>query len=232
MRPEDVPDWVPPAVGSMAAVMPIGAAISQVLLTDQRMKQVWSYLRRLKVTAATIDALPPLLRMETWEICRFPASKNIDEGVSLQDRACAAFFAAIVLELANFRAIATRVQADEFAKPWLSAAGLCWSIMRHEPRLAIDPEFARALSIVGEYLEDQGRLREQKDGLYIVERSSKKRGDDGTRARVRALAAVTHAIFGQFLYGTVATIATVALQINPAITSRSVRSWCRGLPCQ
>jgi hypothetical protein len=89
MRPEDVSDWVPPAVKSMAAVMPIGAAISQRLLTDPRMKRVWSYLQRLKVTAATIDALPPSLRMETWEICLFPASKTLDEGVLLQDRACA-----------------------------------------------------------------------------------------------------------------------------------------------
>jgi hypothetical protein len=173
------------------------------------MKRVWSYLQRLKVTAATIDALPPSLRMETWEICLFP-----------------------VLELAHCRAIATRAQADEFARPWLSAAELCWWVMRHESRPKIDPEFARALSIVGEYLEDQGRLLEQRDGLYIVERSSKKRGDDKIRARVRALATATHVIFGQFLYGTVATVATVALQIDPAVKGRSVRNWCRGLPCQ
>jgi hypothetical protein len=232
MRPEDVPDWVPPAVKSMAAVMPVGAAISQRLLTDPRMKRVWLYLRRLKVTAATIDALPPLLRMETWEICLFPASKNLDEGVSLQDRACAAFYAAIVLELAHCRAIATRAQADELARPWLSAAELCWWVMRHESRPRIDPELAGALSIVGEYLEDQGRVQEQRDSLYIVERSSKKRGDDKIRARVRVLATATHAIFGQFLYGTVATVATVALQINPAVKGRSARNWCRGLPCQ
>jgi hypothetical protein len=232
MRPEHMPDWVPETVKRMAAVMPVGAAISERLLTDSRMKPVWPHLQRRKVAAATIDALSPLLRMETWEICRFPASDTLDEGLSSQDRACAAFYAAIVLELANCRAIATRAQADEFAKPWISAAELCWSVMRHEPRPAIDPELAKALSIVGEYLEDQGRLREQRNSPYIVERSSKERGDDKIRARVRALATAAHAIFGQFSYGTVATVATVALQINPAITPQSVRNWCRGLPCQ
>ena len=41
----------------------------------------------------------------------------------------------------------------------------------------------------------------------------------------------TRAIFGKFLYGTLVTVATVALGTKK-VTEKSVINWCSDLPCQ
>jgi len=81
--------------------------------------------------------------------------------------------------------------------------------------------------MAAQYLEDQGQLREQNP--YIVERTSKERGDDEVRVQVRLLAAQTFTLFGSFLYGIIAKVATVALQTTPTINNHNVRNWCSGL---
>jgi hypothetical protein len=214
MDTEDAPVWVPPAVRSMAKVMPVGADIAHRLLTDGRMKTVWRELKRTPVASEEIPsvlsgpAFPPRLqvanlnsfeRLKTWDIP--------DQGISLQEQACAAFFAYAVIELSSQRAIGTQAQFDVLAKKWLDAANLCRSIGE---------------KTAAERIEDQVRLRPLRSP-YILGRSSKGRGDDKTRTQVRALAAAAHRIFGSFLYGTVATIATVALQTK--ITKQSVINW-------
>lgn len=91
-----------------------------------------------------------------------------------------------------------------------------------------DPELARALKVAGQYLEEycQYIIASSKQvNPYILERSSRERGGDNTtRARVRALAVGVHAIFGAFLYGTLATVGSVALQTD--IDAKSVKNWC------
>jgi hypothetical protein len=94
------------------------------------------------------------------------------------------------------------------------------------------PELDAALSIVGWFFRDQARKIEQMAGPHVIKRSSKTRGDDETRIHVRALATETHGLFGSFHYVTVATIATVGLGIEPAISAKSVENWCSGLLSQ
>jgi hypothetical protein len=96
--------------------------------------------------------------------------------------------------------------------------------------MIVHPKLAEALTAVGAYFEEQGRLRRQEDSPYIMKRSSKNRGNDEVRAKTRALATATHRIFGSFLYHTVATV-MVALQVN-GITEKDMRNWCADLPCQ
>jgi hypothetical protein len=222
LTPDDVPDWVPPAVGSLALVMPVGNAdVQRRLLTDPRMKRVWQTLRGQKICPKALETLSWEQRLGTWglpEAC-----------ISPSDRACAAFYASAVQAL-TFPHVVTRAQAKNLARPWLSAAALCRKVLEHEPAPRINPELAKALETVGPYFEREGRLREQKGSPWIAERSSKARGDDEARARVRALAPGTHAIFGSYLYGTLATVVTVALQIEPKITPKSVANWCADLP--
>ena len=59
MHGQIIPDWVPPAVRSMAGIIrPLGPHdIKWRLLTNRRMKSVWRTLRRAKVRQAAIDGL-------------------------------------------------------------------------------------------------------------------------------------------------------------------------------
>ena len=143
LHSEDVPDWVPPAVKSMALVLPLWGTVAKPLLTDPRMKAVWRVLQGQDVTPEALDALPSLQRMETWDL---PS-----ENVSLAEQACAAFFSRVVIEFSSPRTVATRAEANDLAKPWLDAADLCWWIMRNEFLPKIDAKFAQALATVGEY---------------------------------------------------------------------------------
>lgn len=216
IRSEDVPDWVPRAVKSMAMAIQVGVDIARRLLTDPRMQAVWPELKRARVITEEIPgplpgpAFPPSLqianldsleRLKTWDIP--------DRDVPLQDQACAAFFAFVVIELSNKRIVLTRAQVEKLAQRYLDAANICRSLGEHEAAARV---------------ENQVRL----SGPNILERSSVQRGDDEIRARVRALATATKRIFGKTLYGTVATVVAVALGIEP-VTKKSIINWCKNL---
>jgi hypothetical protein len=86
-------------------------------------------------------------------------------------------------------------------------------------------ELVTALTLVGKEFE---RITQESESLkrskVIIERSSKDRGDDKARVSVRVLATETHKLFGKYLCGTLAKVATVALQTD--VTEKSVRNWC------
>lgn len=221
-----VPDWVPPAVVAMASVLPVGEAVAQHLLTDERMRAVWRVLKAQAVTQDAIEGLDSLQRLETWDIPAY--------DVSLQDQACAAFFSAVVIELGVPKDATTSRNVLTFVKPWRAAAEQCQLALDLPGRPRTDPELAWALSMVGDFFEDYARFVEQanKKSPYFLMRSSGQRNDDEIRGKTRALAATAHRIFGSFLYGTVATVATVALQLSPEVDESNVRDWCAKLPCQ
>jgi hypothetical protein len=180
------------------------------------MKLKWKYLRGRKVRPDVLAGFENRQRLETYDI-------RIKD-VSPQDRACAAFFVYTVGELVNQRDIWTRQRAGQSAEPYLSAAKLCRREM-HEPLPMVNAELATALSMTAQYLEDQAGLRQQNP--YIVERSSKARGDDKVRALVRLLAAQAFTLWGSFLYGVIATVASIAFERT--VSPRNVRNWCEGL---
>ena len=224
LAPTQVPDWVPSAVREMAAVLPVGHAIAERLLTDARMKKVWRYLRRRDVSPV-LDHLNSYERLSHWEI---------DGDFSAQDQGCAALFAFAVIEFSGSRNIWTRTQAAKWAEEFDSASQLCaW--IKDDPMF--EPEVRQAASVMaaalpkhGQLLKEQGRPVDlgQNDAPYILSRSSGERGDDEVRAKVRVLATATRRIYGSPLYRTVATIATVALP-DHGIGEESVRNWCADL---
>jgi hypothetical protein len=218
LKAEDIPDWVPSSVKSMAMAVHISyeGTVAHRLLTDPRMKSVWRELKKQEITRDALASLEPRERMSTWDIT--------DRKLSPQDQACAAFYARVAIEFCSPRIVRTREQAKKSAKPWHDAARLCWHIMRYEFRPRIDAEFAQALAIVGEYLEKEGQMREQKNSPYIVERSSRLRRDDNIRVGTRLIGEATRSIFGSVLYGTVAKVASVALRTN--ISGKNVQNWC------
>jgi hypothetical protein len=236
----DVPSWVPPAVKALAQVVLVGDADKrQRLLTDPRMKRVWLTLRSATVVPEALDAWEQQQR--NWTLPKEGLPKEGEPG-------CAAFYACAVQELTYPRTAWTRAQATEWAKDWDKAATLSrwitWDPM-------FDPEHRKAAAIMAEcfakhgtLLKEQGRVVDlgQDDAPYFLGRSSRKKGKKGgdqasrakaqneARARARALAFRTRAIFGRYLYSPIATVVTVALQIEPRITPKSVTNWCADLP--
>jgi hypothetical protein len=227
-RSKKIPGCVPPSVVSMACAMrpfereiPEEQKLIERLLTDRRMETVWRHLKGVEVQASTIEALPENQRMRNWVE---PSLENF----SLNDEACAAFFASVVIELGVPKEPATRRDIPALT-PMLSAAEQCRFALSI-PRVKYDHELAKSLLMAKAYFEDEAR-KITNHPYFLGRRMGE---GDTTRARVRAIAARTRAIFGKFLYGTVATVASIALQTE--IGAETVRKWCSGLaggyPCQ
>jgi hypothetical protein len=231
IRLEDVPEWVPPAVKAAARTLPVtgfrreaaeGAyeivPVAKLLLTAPRMKGVWRYLGRQQVTPEALAALREREHPYPWGC--------VDKDFPIADEACAALFAAVVIEFCFERVIGTRKQAEKFAEPWREAAKLCWRIMCHEPRPVVDTEFAQALAMVGEYFEDGARMRAMEGSPYIVERSSALRGvDDEIRARALVIARKTNSLWGKTMPGVVARVLSVGW--DTVVTRKMVENWLK-----
>lgn len=220
---------VPEAVRSVARAIGLGE-IGQKLLTDPRMKTVWGTLRTQAKAAqdegklaSRLAALHPMQRMETWG-----ASNH---GVALPDQACAAFLCFVVSELGVPTEAVKRRDMLKRAGQWRSGAEFCREATANLIPQLNNSELARALELVGKYFDGQAQLvigAANQKNPYLLKRSSRQRNDDTTRARVRALAMGTRAIFGTFLYGTLVTVAAVALQTK--VTEKGVINWCSDLP--
>ena len=224
--PDPIPSWVPPSVKLLAPAFPLG----QRLLTDPRMKAVWKVLQNADVSEAALASVESFQQLRSWGISKYDLPDFPPPDFSLQDRACAALFAFAAWELNSKRnVIATRTKIEGSVKQYTDAANLCRSTTHYDYVHSANPMLDAALSIVGWYFQDQARKIGQMAGPHVIKRSSKTRGDDGTRIHVRVLATETHRLFRSFHYGTVATIATVGLGIEPAIRAKRVENWCSGL---
>ena len=228
VRAEAILDCVPESVKCMAAAIEIGKDIGLLLMTDKRMDSVWRELQKqAKANGVEIAmrALNSRYRMQKWGVSEL--------GISLPDRACAAFYSWVVIELGVPKESATRQGIAAMAKPWHSAAERCRMAIHSPGRPGLEPELARALEMSSQYLEEYSQFIIEsagRDGPYILKRSSGQRNDNSTRGKVRALAMGTKAMFGSYLYRTVSTVASVALQTD--VDWESVRNWCQDLPCQ
>lgn len=216
--PDPMPNWVPSSVKLLAPAFPLG----QRLLTDPRMEAVWRVLQRTEARKSGFDSVDSFQRLRSWGIP--------EDGLSLQQLACAALFAFAAWELNSPKPVITHEKIGDLTKRCLDAARLCRSPDFN--LLPMTPKLSEALSIVGQYFENNAQMWEKRTSPYIIGRSSGTRGtpgEDETRIHVRVLASETRRLFGSFLYGTVATIATVGLEIKPAIKEKSVQNWCSGL---
>ncbi len=241
-----IPDWVPDSVKSIATAMSVRGEIhspfwgvDSPLLRNPRMKNVWGQLGRQagmlekrredgKLESHEIPleirlaALPSGRTMENWGI---PIS-----GVSLPDQACAAFFCSVATELAIPKGGFTQAEFLEKITPLRSAANVCRMAIDFPRSPRTDAEIAKCLRVVSDYLEEEAQyiLDINKEKANVLPRSSGQRNDDTRRATVRALALIVRATFGKLLYGTLATLASVALDQD--LNAKTVRNWCKGLP--
>ena len=162
------------------------------------MKPVWNELKKANVEREAIDKLKSRQCLSTYGIpTRILALLPVGSPnrISLQDEALAAFFVAAVIELSFDRPIWTRSQI---------AKSVSRAIIDNKPDHPLaDPE--------------------RWSSAYIVDRSSKARGNDEHRCRLRALAYEMHKIYGSFNYGTVANVATVALRPPRPFTKSDVQ---------
>lgn len=219
MQDAQIPDWVPPAVKSMAAVLPVdGGIIGRRLLTDGRMRAIWARLKRVKVKEEWIDKLDDWQRLASFDV-----------GVSLEDEARAAVFASAVVELSFARYVWTRSQIADRSARWRAVAVVCREILDNEPRARPGSQLAKAFLTVEDYLKNGALQIERRKGAYVLERSSKQRNDDELRGRVRGFAFEMHRIYGSFRYDTVAKVATIALQPKRDVEWKDVRNWCADL---
>ncbi|MGC2351622.1 MAG: hypothetical protein WA238_12075 [Methylocella sp.] len=231
--PDPIPNWVPPSVKLLATAFPLGE-LGERLLTDPRMKAVWKVLQNADVSEAALASVESFQQLRSWGISKYdlPLQDFPPPDFSLNDHACVALFAFAAWKLNIKPNVITRTKIEGSVKQYTDAANLCLSTMHYDYLRSVNPELDAALSIVGWFFQDQARKIEQMAGPHVIKRSSKNRGDDETRLHVRALAIETRRLFGSFLYGTVATVVTVGLEIEPAISAKSVENWCSCLLSQ
>jgi hypothetical protein len=117
----------------------------------------------------------------------------------------------------------TRRERDARAKRYSDAAELCHLVIPTSGRSRIFPELVKAASVMAKFFEATSRAQGSLCSPVVVENHIK---EDEARAYVQVLGAETKDLFGDVLYGTVATVASVAL--DRKISSRQVRNWCDG----
>jgi hypothetical protein len=208
--------------------------LAQRLLMDERMKAVWEVLQKADVNEAGLDRVESFQKLRSWGISKYdlPLQDFPPPDFSLQDHACAAFFAFAAWELNSKRNVITRTKKEGSVKQYTDAANLCRSTTHYDYVRSANPKLDAVLSIAGWFFQDQARKIGQMAGPHVIKRSSKTRGDDETRIHARSLANEMHRLFGSFLYSTVATVVTVGLEIEPAISAKSVENWCSDLLSQ
>jgi hypothetical protein len=173
-----------------------------------------------------LTRLPGWQRPPAWDLA----------SASPREEAFAAVFMFALVECSQARSIGTRKDAEELAGRYFEAAHICRQVACERP--AETQELVRVADVIDRHTRWQFE-RLLKSPYIIGVRSSGTRNklryghrsedDDKARAYGRALAAQIHAIYGVFLYGTVAKIVTVALQTSRPVTRRDVINWCADL---
>jgi len=219
-----VPEWVPRSVLQMATAMELGTEIRIRLLTDPRMKSVWRVLQSAGVDKAVFAKIDPQQLLSHWGINDFHYSAN--------DQACAAFFACILVEATIANPPVTQMAVKKVVQWWREGAKRCRIALQTPGRARVDLGLAKSLTDAEKYFEEMARYIEDHaaSNPNLLKRSSGERGEDAVRAIVRAVARGTLAIFGGYLYGTLATAVTVAMGLNEEINPESVKNWCATLP--
>lgn len=219
-----IPDWVPGCVAAVALKMEL--QITQRLVVDPRMEAVWRTLKSRKING-DLAAIDDLQKPEAWEV----------DCVSVSDRACVGYFVAAAIQfgvvgpsIAGSGAKVTKSSLANLLKRWRDVALECRRAEHYPAFIASgDDNLKEALERVARRFDEYATFVEKAnaESAYILPRSSRKRNDDLIRGQTRALAAATRKIFGEFLYGTVATTASVAS--GHEIKDASVRDWCADL---
>jgi hypothetical protein len=222
------PAWVPPLVVSVAGAMRgcFDPEVVDRLLTDSRMEAVWTVLRQHPVKELPAD-LDGNLRADHWI--------GPVETLSPKDEAAVVFFAAVVIQVWIRNEPQARSDISAFCARFANAAQTARNARLNPFLCPPDADdiaaLARAETILAQIAANIER-RAQGHPLVLGRRRTDKEGD-ATRALVRSIAKRTKTIFGEVLYGTVATVANIALKLEVDLDTAKVRDWSEGLdPCQ
>lgn len=228
-RRDEIPPWVPWYVKEIALILPVwksrvnGDPIGRRLLLDPRMEPVWTYLRKRKIEEECLTKYADLEMPETWGI----------DALSILpiDRACAAFYVRTLLKLLEVpppNKVPTQSDRVQYSDPWMKAASLCRWAKKYEQKPQADPSLANALEIVANYLDIEGQLRLGTNNEFSIVRSAKERNKDNLRVGARIVSTAAYDIFGEHLYGTSATVTSVAF--NEKVSAALVRDQIEGVP--
>ena len=95
------------------------------------MEAVWRVLQSTEGSKSSLDSVNDFQRLRDWDIP--------ENGLSLHDLACAAFFCYAVTEL-NPKPVVTRAKIEDLTRRCLDAAGLCrstdYNILPMPPKLS------------------------------------------------------------------------------------------------
>jgi hypothetical protein len=228
---DEIPDWVPVPVKSMALVsaLPVRPQIRKRLASDEKMKLVWKALMSKEVNADAVASLDTLYCLKTWGVS--------DYDLTPRDRACVAVFAFTAIEFNQSRTVWTRKDINFWQKKFADAAVLC-SWISNDPMFQSETDFVEAASITARGFEKHAKLLEERGIIvdfaderspYRFAKSSGNRNDDEARGKVRKLAMMVRAIYGSYLYEALANLAQSALG-SRAPNPKTVEKWCADLP--
>ena len=152
--------------------------------------------------------------------------------MGLKEQACVAFLCSVTVELWRAADAVRQQDLATLVKRWRDAAQMCRVATEEPGRAQLEPDLSKSLTASSLYLEEYASLIERLNNRspYVIELERDRGGDDTLRARTRALASHARAIFGNYLYNTTATVASVGLSAE--VTPRNVREWCKDEPCQ
>lgn len=223
---EQLPDWLPKSVVKLANVTPLQNEIRRRLLTDPRMKDVWSWLLRANSEGdeRRLSSVDPILRLSTW---------GLDNTVAdMRDQLCGAFFLQVLQELSIQTYTASKARVEAAAKPWANAAKHCRMAKQNEPfgldLLRFDPELRQALDAAADHLQWIADSIEQKNNPRLLGKSTGE--DDIVRSHVKSLTVAARSLFGSSLHGIVAKTSSVGLNLESLLSREQVEKWCSDLP--
>jgi hypothetical protein len=219
----------PEAVLEMAKRMTVGRDLQDRLLHDPRMQSKWVSLSRTnsKITRESLDALDGYMKLCSYGVAMVEwRSGRLHRRFTLQEEACAAFFALCTVELnpETKRSVVTLADIDRAAAGWRDAQLHC-RIILDDPATDIDPKLAEAAAIVARRFEKEASLMEdQRGGPLVIGNNAK---DDELRVRVRNFAVRARRIFGEARVGTIVTVVKVVL--NKDINGPQLRKSLKAL---
>ncbi|CAK7258650.1 MULTISPECIES: hypothetical protein [unclassified Shinella] len=200
--------------------------IAQRLMSDIRLRPTWKYLSSQPVIS--LDSV------KGWQL-----AETYQDGVafSLSDLAAGAVFAYAVTELSSNRGVITDSVMKTHVAQWRDVADQCRRALAGDmPDPSMDDATRNALEASARYFEKHASWYEDliKESPYRLPQTSKQRSENDDpgaanlmRGRARALAVNNQSIFGAKMYGTVAKLLTVGLDLpdGEEITEAQIQKW-------
>jgi hypothetical protein len=245
-----LPDWLPAAVREEVIKLQMGEFASHIgdegadilshLACDERMKEVWKYLKRRGPVCAQPARFPD--PRDPHSLGKIKSTSDTRMG---QDEGQRQFFRHAFFYAANLlygRSVISRSELNEMKAPYAQAAEKLETLAETLRSLG-HTNYADQLKAMAPDVREG--WREPDDDFWIVERDRIRIGLQNTtgqwvsalgakilRRYIAEVANFNHIVFGNVLYGTVATVTNVAFDLKEktSITGAQVREILRAPP--